>query len=149
MVNGTDSFPRANTHWFRDWFYPLYKNHGGAQVLNRYFVLLAQYLPKNGGDYARNLTSVRVASGYKITFPATGSYKIEYRVASQSGGGKLSLDLNAGATVLGTVDIPSTGGWQNWTTVTHTVSVTAGTYNVGIYAQAGGWNFNWFRITRL
>ena len=84
-----------------------------------------------------------------ITFPATGSYKIEYRVASLSGGGKLSVDLNAGATVLGTVDIPSTGGWQNWTTVTHTVSVTAGTYNVGIYAQAGGWNFNWFRITRL
>lgn len=84
-----------------------------------------------------------------ITFPATGTYKLEYRVASPSGGGKLSVDLNAGATVLGMVDIPSTGGWQNWTTVSHTVSVTAGTYNVGIYAQAGGWNFNWFRITRL
>jgi hypothetical protein len=84
-----------------------------------------------------------------IQFPATGAYRIEYRVASQSGGGRLSLDLNAGATVLGTVDIPATGGWQNWTTVPHTVNVTAGTYNVGIYAQAGGWNINWFRITRL
>jgi hypothetical protein len=84
-----------------------------------------------------------------INFPATGSYRIEYRVASLSGGGRLSLDLNAGATVLGTVDIPATGGWQSWTTVSHTVNVTAGTYNVGIYAQAGGWNFNWFRITKL
>ncbi|WP_430384223.1 hypothetical protein [Archangium violaceum] len=27
--------------------------------------------------------------------------------------------------------------------------MTAGTYNVGVYAQAGGWNFNWFRITRI
>jgi hypothetical protein len=55
MVNTTDNFPRANTHWFRDWFYPIYKNHGGASVLNRYFVLLAQYLPKSGSNYARNL----------------------------------------------------------------------------------------------
>jgi hypothetical protein len=55
MQNATDSFPRANTHWFRDWFYPIYKNYGGATVLNRYFVLLAQYLPKNGSAYARDL----------------------------------------------------------------------------------------------
>lgn len=83
-----------------------------------------------------------------ITIPTTGTYLIEYRVASQSGGGRLSLDINAGATVLGYLDIPSTGGWQNWTTLSHTVSITAGTYNFGIYAQAGGWNINWWRITR-
>jgi hypothetical protein len=73
---------------------------------------------------------------------------VEYRVASPSGG-RLSLDLNAGATVLGTLDIPATGDWQSWTTLSHTVTVTAGTYNVGIYAQAGGWNFNWLRITKI
>ncbi|SEL73482.1 hypothetical protein SAMN05444354_10840 [Stigmatella aurantiaca] len=55
MQNATDNFPRANTHWFRDWFHPIYKNYGGATVLNRYFVLLAQYLPKNGSAYARDL----------------------------------------------------------------------------------------------
>lgn len=84
-----------------------------------------------------------------INFPSTGTYKIEYRVASQSGGGRLSLDLNAGATVLGYLDVPSTGGWQTWTTISHTVSVTAGTYALGIYAQAGGWNLNWIRITKV
>jgi beta-glucanase (GH16 family) len=84
-----------------------------------------------------------------INFPYTGNYQVEYRVASLSGGGRLSMDLNAGSTVLGYLDVPSTGGWQNWTTISHTVSVTAGTYNVGIYAQAGGWNLNWFRITYL
>ncbi|WP_408952339.1 carbohydrate-binding protein [Lysobacter sp. Hz 25] len=83
-----------------------------------------------------------------ITFPATGTYRIEYRVAS-AGGGALSLDLNAGSVVLGTVQIPATGGWQNWTTVSHTVSVGAGTYNLGVYAAQGGWNINWLRITRL
>lgn len=84
-----------------------------------------------------------------ITIPTTGTYKIEYRVASLNGGGRLSLDLNAGSTILGYLDIPSTGGWQNWTTVSHTVTINAGTYNFGIYAQAGGWNLNWFKITKL
>ncbi len=84
-----------------------------------------------------------------INFPTSGSYLVEYRVASQSGGGTLSLDLNAGSIQLGSLPVPSTGGWQNWTTISHTVNVnTAGTYNVGVYAQAGGWNLNWIRITK-
>ncbi|OQP61755.1 carbohydrate-binding protein [Niastella vici] len=84
-----------------------------------------------------------------VNFPTSGSYLIEYRVASLSGGGRLSTDLNAGSIVLGQLDVPSTGGWQNWTTISHTVNVTAGTYNPGIYAVAGGWNLNWIRITPL
>lgn len=83
-----------------------------------------------------------------VNFPTSGSYKVEYRVASPSGS-KLSLDLNAGSIQLGQVTIPATGGWQNWTTVSHTVNVNAGTYNLGVYAPAGGWNLNWVRITKL
>ncbi len=84
-----------------------------------------------------------------INFPSSGTYKVEYRVSSLRGGGKLSLDLNAGSKVLGAVNIPSTGGWQNWTTVSHNVSVTAGTYNVGVYAVSGGFNLNWIKITKV
>lgn len=83
-----------------------------------------------------------------INFPSSGNYRIEYRVASPSGG-SLSADLNAGGTVLGQVNVPATGGWQNWTTVSHTVNVNAGTYNFGVFAQAGGWNINWIRITKI
>ncbi|PKV50191.1 putative secreted protein (Por secretion system target) [Aquimarina sp. MAR_2010_214] len=82
-----------------------------------------------------------------INFPTSGNYRIKYRVASLSEGGKLSADLNAGATVLGTLNIPSTGGWQNWTTISHTVNVNAGTHSFGIYAVSGGWNINWIKIT--
>lgn len=84
-----------------------------------------------------------------INIPSSGTYRIEYRVASTNGSGRLSLDVNAGSTVLGAINIPNTGGWQNWTTISHTVSINAGTYNFGIYAQAGGWNINWWRITRV
>ncbi|OON66037.1 carbohydrate-binding protein [Hymenobacter sp. CRA2] len=83
-----------------------------------------------------------------ITFPTTGSYTIEYRVASGASGGTISADLNAGSIQFGNTAIPGTGGWQNWTTVSKTVNVNAGTYNFGIYAQSAGWNINWVRISK-
>jgi len=82
-----------------------------------------------------------------INFLASGNYLIEYRVASAVGGGVVSADLNAGATVLGQVNIPNTGGWQNWTTVSHIVNINTGTYPFGLYATSGGWNINWIKIT--
>jgi len=55
MVVNADNFPMPGAHWFRDWFYPIYSQHGGATVLNKFFELLAQYYPKNGSDYARDM----------------------------------------------------------------------------------------------
>ncbi|OON66038.1 carbohydrate-binding protein [Hymenobacter sp. CRA2] len=82
-----------------------------------------------------------------INFPTSGAYTIEYRVASPSGG-TLSSDLNAGSIQLGNTTVPATGGWQTWATVAQTVNVNAGTYNFGVFAQTGGWNLNWIRITK-
>ncbi|WP_130735220.1 beta-1,3-glucanase family protein [Flavobacterium sp. J27] len=84
-----------------------------------------------------------------VTFPTNGSYLIEYRVASAVNGAQISSDLNAGSIVLGTINIPNTGGWQNWQTVSQTVNVNAGTYNFGIFIQNSGVNLNWFRITKV
>jgi hypothetical protein len=83
-----------------------------------------------------------------IAIPATGTYTVEYRVSSLNGGGLLNLNLNAGTIDLGTLEVPKTNGWQNWTTISHTVTLNAGTYAFGIYASTGGWNINWFRISR-
>ncbi|GAB3829964.1 hypothetical protein GCM10028821_17490 [Hymenobacter jeollabukensis] len=83
-----------------------------------------------------------------INFPTTGSYLIEYRVASGASGGTISADLNAGSIQFGNTTIPGTGGWQTWTTVSKTVTINAGTYNFGIYAQSAGWNLNWVRISK-
>jgi hypothetical protein len=83
-----------------------------------------------------------------INFPISGSYLIEYRVASDVNGAVISSDLSAGTIQLGAVNIPNTGGWQNWQTVSQTVNVNAGTYNFGIYIQNSGVNLNWIRITK-
>ena len=85
---------------------------------------------------------------YNVNFPTSGNYIIEYRVASAVSGGRLSSDLSAGTIQLGAVNVPNTGGWQNWQTITQTVNVNAGTYNFGIYVQNTGFNLNWFRITK-
>jgi len=84
-----------------------------------------------------------------INFPTSGSYLIEYRVASAVNGAKISADLNAGSIQLGSLNLPNTGGWQNWQTISHTVNVNAGTYNFGIYIQNSGVNLNWIRITKV
>ncbi|TQV65959.1 family 16 glycosylhydrolase [Exilibacterium tricleocarpae] len=82
-----------------------------------------------------------------INFPTTGSYTIKLRVASPNSGTSASVDLNGGSLVLGTVNIPNTGGWQNWQTVTLNATVNAGTYNLGVYAATSGWNLNWIEVT--
>jgi len=84
-----------------------------------------------------------------INFPYSGTYLIEYRVASGAGGGTISADLNAGTIQLGNTAVPATNGWQNWTTVSKSVTINAGTYNFGVYAQTGGYNLNWVRITKV
>jgi hypothetical protein len=48
-----DSFPVENTHWFRDWSYPLWRDYGGAKVMHQFFKLLARDFPAMGSKYAR------------------------------------------------------------------------------------------------
>jgi beta-glucanase (GH16 family) len=81
-----------------------------------------------------------------ITFPTSGAYTIQYRVAAPAAGGVISADLNAGAIQLGTTAVPATGGYQTWTTVQRTINVNAGTYNLGTYISTGGFNLNWIRV---
>ncbi|SJN53597.1 Beta-glucanase precursor [Vibrio ruber DSM 16370] len=102
-----------------------------------------------GGDSVGWIDTGDWMSYSNIKIPTSGNYRIDYRVSSLNGGGRLSLDHSAGATVLGYIDIGATGGWDQWKTLSHTVHINAGTYNFGIYAQQGGFNLNWWRITKL
>lgn len=84
---------------------------------------------------------------YKITVSG-GLYKIQYRVSSLNGG-KLRLDYNSGKNIVGELNIPKTGGWQNWITISHTVQLPNGTYELGIFALTGGWNLNWITLEKI
>ncbi|MBO9203198.1 MULTISPECIES: beta-1,3-glucanase family protein [Niastella] len=84
---------------------------------------------------------------YNVTIPVAGTYRVIYRVASPNTGTTLRLEKDAGATQLGSVTIPNTGGWQNWTNVAHNVTLPAGTYAIGIATATGGFNINYLTIT--
>ncbi|MBB6463046.1 carbohydrate-binding protein [Flammeovirga kamogawensis] len=84
---------------------------------------------------------------YNISVPASGTYTLSYRVASANGGNEIQIDKDKGATVLGTITVPATGGWQTWQTITHDISLPQGEYEIGIKANIGGFNINWFSIT--
>ena len=50
--NQSDDFPRRGTHWFRDFFYPLWREKGHAQVMVNFFELVAKYFPRR--PYAKD-----------------------------------------------------------------------------------------------
>jgi len=47
-----------------------------------------------------------------------------------------------------TVSIPNTGSFNTWTIVTTNITLSAGTHTFDIAAVSGGWNINWFSISK-
>lgn len=54
-INTVDDFPRPGTYWFRDWFYPIWRDYGQTVPLTRFFELLAEHFHQYNGEYARDL----------------------------------------------------------------------------------------------
>ena len=53
----TRDLPRPGTHWFRDWFHPLWSDCGRSDLLVRFLELLAANFPQaDDGSYRRMLT---------------------------------------------------------------------------------------------
>ncbi|MGS2589592.1 fibronectin type III domain-containing protein [Streptomyces hebeiensis] len=55
MMANRDNFPRANTAWFKDWFYPIWRDHGKGAVLAKYFEVLSENHQQYNGSYARDM----------------------------------------------------------------------------------------------
>ena len=83
---------------------------------------------------------------YNYNAPQAGSYTISFRVATPQSGAQLQV-YSSGSTLLATVAVPNTGGWQVWQTVTTTVTLAQGNQPIYIVCSAQNWNFNWMEIT--
>ncbi|MFI6476968.1 carbohydrate-binding protein [Nonomuraea sp. NPDC050663] len=84
-----------------------------------------------------------------VTIPSAGRYLVEYRVSSPGNGATISLDIGAGATPLGNVSVPNTGSWASYRTISREVDLPAGTHQFGVYAVTGGFNLNWWKLTKI
>lgn len=84
---------------------------------------------------------------YTITTDSAAVYKLSVRSASGSNGGKIRFLAND-VPVTGIVDLPATGGWQNWTTIeVENVILPAGTVQIKLYIVQEGVNLNYFKFT--
>ncbi len=81
---------------------------------------------------------------YAVNVSTAGSYTVSFRVASPNNGGQ--VQLRSGNTVLATANVPNTGNWQTWTTVTATATLAAGAQTLRVYAATGGYNINWIQF---
>ena len=97
----------------------------------------------DSGDYA----------DYKIFTNSDSKYTIDFRVASESSGGKVSLSLVEANTsreyeILSEINIPSTGGWQDWITITGNLenSIPKGIFLLRLKVLEGGFNMNWMHF---
>jgi hypothetical protein len=66
---------------------------------------------------------------YTVNVQSSGTYTVGFRVASINPASQLQL-RNAAGTVLTTVNVPNTGGWQTW-------SLGVGTYTISQMVAAG------------
>ena len=85
---------------------------------------------------------------YRLRVEEAGTYRIIYRVASESGGAEIRLNLSF--STLATTPIAATGGWQVWTDVTsEEFQLQPGVYTFTIRANTGGFNLNYFTFEKV
>lgn len=84
---------------------------------------------------------------YTVNVTQSGTYAIDTRVASLSGG-TFHLEFN-GQNITGAMTAPGTGGWQTWQWVHKEVYLSSGTYIMRFAIDQGGFNTNGFIFTHL
>jgi poly(3-hydroxybutyrate) depolymerase len=82
---------------------------------------------------------------YNVVAPAAGTYTLKLRVATPSDDAKMEIRRNGNS--VKTINLPKTNGYQNWSTITTTMELTAGQQTIRLVsARYNGWNINWLEF---
>jgi len=80
---------------------------------------------------------------YTINVTQSGLYDINLNIAAPNAGGKILLSLD-GQTISNILDVPATGGWQNWQYLTvPDIYLPFGVHNLQTRFFFGGYNFSY------
>ncbi|KAK0382875.1 hypothetical protein NLU13_8791 [Sarocladium strictum] len=106
------------------------------------------------GEGGQNVAFINNGDYIKIRGVAfgAGATALNVRVASAGSGGNIEVRLGSQSGFLvGTCKVPSTGGWQTYTTVTCSISGATGTQDLFWKFTGSGtgelFNFNWWQFT--
>ena len=98
-----------------------------------------------GGGYDLGWTASGQWFRYTVNVATAGAYTVTFRVTAPGAvTDAFHLSNSAGSDLSGTVNVPETGGWQDWTNVTATVTLPAGVQTLTLNQDNGGWNINYF-----
>ena len=101
-----------------------------------------------GGGYDLGWTAKGQWFKYTVSAAAAGTYTVTFRVAAPSAvSDALHISNSSGTNLSGSVNIPATGGWQNWTNVTAKVTLAAGEQTLTVNQDNAGWNVNYLAFT--
>lgn len=87
---------------------------------------------------------------YTVDVLEAGNYRVEFRIASKTGGGQLLFLMDDYGQV-GPINIIATDNWQNFATVQPTTlfPVTAGKHVFKIFVFTPGCNLNYFELVKV
>ncbi len=105
-----------------------------------------------GGGYNFGYTNAGDFADYRIAINEAADFNLSVRVASTNSNGRLRFILiddfheEQDDMVITHFNIPNTGGWQKWTSISETVSLPKGFYKLRLYIVSPEFNVNWFQF---
>jgi hypothetical protein len=95
-----------------------------------------------GGGYDVGWTVSGEWMNYFVNVTTSGTYQLQARVASPNTAESFHVEID-GTNISGPINVPNTGGWQSWKTVTVTTPIlNAGAHVMRIVMDSGGFNLN-------
>ncbi|HUN33829.1 MAG TPA: glycoside hydrolase family 3 C-terminal domain-containing protein, partial [Trebonia sp.] len=86
---------------------------------------------------------------YTVNVATAGIYTVSVRVAAPSAvTDALHIASSSGTNLTGAVAVPATGGYQDWTTVTASMTLPAGSQTLTVFQDAGGWNLHYLAFAQ-
>jgi hypothetical protein len=81
---------------------------------------------------------------YTVNVATAGTYALSLRLAAPSAvTDALHIANSAGSNLTGPITAPATGGYQDWTTVTASITLPAGVQTLRVAQDNGGWNLHY------
>jgi len=79
---------------------------------------------------------------YECQVESAGTYDVVFRTACLNSSGR--INFLADGDELFSIDVPATGWWQNWVSISEQAYLPQGPCRIRIQAERGGFNLNWF-----
>ena len=97
-----------------------------------------------GGGYDLGWTASGQWFRYTVNAAIAGTYQVTFRVAAFNAvTDAFHISNSSGTNLTGSVNVPATGAWQTWTSVTVNVNLPAGQQTLTFNQDNAGWNLNY------